>query len=36
MRNGTTTSAAVIGGSLDEWRIYSRCLTADEVKALAQ
>ena len=30
------TSGSFIGGSLDEWRIYSRCLTADEVKALAR
>ena len=30
------TGGSFIGGSLDEWRIYSRCLTADEVKALAR
>jgi hypothetical protein len=27
---------AFIGGVIDEFRIYSRCLTADDVKALAQ
>jgi hypothetical protein len=30
------TGGSFIGGCLDEWRIYSRCLTADEVKALAR
>ena len=30
------TGGSFIGGSLDEFRIYSRCLSADEVKALAR
>ena len=30
------TGGSFIGGSLDEWRIYSRCLSADEVKTLAR
>ena len=30
------TGGSFIGGSLDEWRIYSRCLNADEVKSLAR
>lgn len=30
------TGGAFIGGSLDEFRIYSRCLSAEDVRTLSQ